>query len=73
MTAGRVPADRATGDSREDEEAAAVLAVVAALAGASAPAVRPAAPSSIWADPVHLLADRPEPSATGWWASGMPR
>ena len=58
--------------SRDDEDTAAVLVVLVALAGSADGQPETPAAQSIWADPVHRLGGRPAPSATGWWASGMP-
>ncbi|HEY5882562.1 MAG TPA: acyl-CoA carboxylase epsilon subunit [Nakamurella sp.] len=55
----------------DDEDAAAVIAILTALAAASA-ADEPDPPTrSVWADPAHRLGLRPA-SASGWWASGLP-
>jgi galactitol-specific phosphotransferase system IIB component len=57
---------------RNDEDAAAVVAVLTTLAAASAADEPETAPRSVWADPAHRLGLRPA-SASGWWASGLPR
>ena len=54
----------------DDEDAAAVIAVLTALA-ASTDTESEAAARSVWADPAHRLGLRPA-SASGWWASGLP-
>jgi len=59
---------------RDDEDAAAVLTIVTALAASAAPttdATTAVAAPSVWGDPAHRLGVA-APSATGWWASGMP-
>ena len=56
-----------------DDDAAAVLAVLFAIAGATEPTPEAAQAPSIWGDPAHRIGGRPAPSATAWWASGMPR
>jgi hypothetical protein len=59
--------------TRDDEDAAAVLAVLFAIM--AAPETAPPEPRarSIWGDPAHRIGTPPHPSATVWWASGMPR
>ena len=70
------PPGRAARERRQDDEdAAVVLTIVAALAASateSAAATNATGPSSFWGDPAHRLGIT-RPSATGWWASGMPR
>jgi len=62
-----------TTSDRDDQDAAAVLAVLFAIAGSSVtqPKARPA--PSVWADPGHRIGRAERASASGWWASGMPR
>ncbi len=51
-----------------------MLAVLFAIAGATEPHARSTASApSIWGDPAHRIGVAPAPSATAWWASGMPR
>jgi galactitol-specific phosphotransferase system IIB component len=57
---------------RDDEDAAAVIAILTALAASSEPDEAEPAPRSVWADPVHRLG-LASASANGWWASGLPR
>jgi hypothetical protein len=61
-----------TGPARDEQDAAVVIAVLAALAAGPEPAATEPAPRSVWADPAHRLGV----SAAGdhrWWASGLPR
>ena len=58
--------------TRDDEDAAAVLAVLVAIASTSEAPPEPHAPS-IWGTPAHRIGATIHPSATAWWASGMPR
>jgi hypothetical protein len=62
-----------TANERDDEDAAAVLAVLVAIIGATDPTSNAPAAQSIWGDPAHRIGIAPAPSATAWWASGMPR
>ena len=62
-----------TANERDDEDAAAVLAVLAAIAGATDRTPDAPEAQSIWGDPAHRIGIAPAPSATAWWASGMPR
>jgi len=59
--------------ARDEEDAAVVIAVLAALAAASAHpgGNATAGPASVWSDPAHRFGVR-RPSAGGWWASGLP-
>jgi len=58
---------------RDNQDAAAVLAVLLAISGSSVTQREiPQAPS-IWGDPAHRIGTPPHPSAIAWWASGMPR
>jgi len=54
----------------DDEDAAVVLAILAALA-ASSENGRQSAPASVWGQPAHRLGVR-RPSAAQWWSSGLP-
>ena len=54
---------------RADEDAAAVLVVLASLQ--SPPAAVPAGPRSAWGDPAHRLRVS-GPGGAGWWISGLP-
>jgi hypothetical protein len=57
----------------DDQDAAAVLAVLLAIAGSSVTQREiPQAPS-IWGDTAYRISRRPGPAAAAWWASGMPR
>ena len=59
---------------RDDEDAATVIAILTALAAlteASSGADEAPGHRSVWADPAHRLGVR-SPSASGWWASGLP-
>ena len=58
---------------RDDEDAATVIAILTALAGAAAgePEAGPTA-RSVWGDPAHRLGQVPA-SPVGWWASGVAR
>lgn len=55
---------------RDEEDTAAVLAVLAALSATPEP--EPAAASSIWSDPAYRLG-RPLPGGSSWWASAHRR
>ncbi|MDQ6657802.1 MAG: acyl-CoA carboxylase subunit epsilon [Actinomycetota bacterium] len=57
--------------SRDDEDVAAVIAVLAAIASGTAEPVA-AQGRSPWAAPTHRLA-APQPGPRSWWASGQPR
>jgi hypothetical protein len=58
---------------RDNQDAAAVLAVLLAIAGSSVTQREiPHAPS-IWGDPAYRISRQPGPAAAAWWASGMPR
>ena len=59
--------------ARDEEDAAVVIAVLAALAAASAHpgGNTTAGPASVWSDPAHRFGVR-RPSAGSWWASGLP-
>ena len=59
--------------TRDDEDAAAVLAVLFAITAAPGTASHEPRARSIWGDPAHRVGSPPRPSATAWWASGMPR
>jgi hypothetical protein len=66
------PGTGPTGPARDEQDAAVVIAVLAALAAGPEPAATEPAPRSVWADPAHRLGV----SAAGdhrWWASGLPR
>ncbi|MGH3899330.1 MAG: acyl-CoA carboxylase subunit epsilon [Pseudonocardiaceae bacterium] len=54
----------------QQEEIAALIAVVAALA--SAQCVEPA-PHNVWADPGHRLRSPLHPGPDGWHSSALPR
>jgi len=70
VTADRLSADLARA-RRDEEDAAAVVAVVTALAAQSRPtAATP--PRSFWGDPAHRLGIT-RPGVAGWWISGQPR
>lgn len=56
--------------SRDDADAATVIAILSALAAAAGTPGDEPAPRSVWADPAHRLGQRP--AAHGWWASGLP-
>jgi len=56
---------------RDDQDAATVIAILTALAAASPGADETPSDRSVWADPAHRLGVR-SPSASGWWASGLP-
>jgi len=56
---------------RDDADAATVIAILTALTAASRGADEGPATRSVWADPAHRLGLR-SPSASGWWASGLP-
>jgi Acyl-CoA carboxylase epsilon subunit len=66
---GRLGDHRAAARRHEDD-AAAVLAVLAALRPAAGPAPAVARPPE-WGRPVHRRIGTPGPGA--WWASGLPR
>ena len=59
--------------ARDEEDAAVVIAVLAALAAASAHpgGNATAGPASVWSDPAHRFGVR-RPYAGSWWASGLP-
>jgi hypothetical protein len=59
--------------ARNEEDAAMVIAILAALSAASAhPSENAAAgPASVWSDPAHRFGVR-RPFAGSWWASGLP-
>jgi hypothetical protein len=61
-----------TPTTRDDEDAAAVLAALFAIAGTAEVPQEPNA-RSVWGDPAHRTERDRRPSATAWWASGMPR
>jgi hypothetical protein len=57
----------------DDDDAAVVVALLTALAASTEPdAVPEQTRRSVWADPSHRLGLQ-SPSASGWWASGLPR
>ncbi|MDQ2844761.1 MAG: hypothetical protein M3Y77_00040 [Actinomycetota bacterium] len=60
--------------ARDDEDAAAVIAVLSAVALQASGTVEPVAAQhrSPWADPAHLLAAQ-QPGPRSWWASGQPQ
>ncbi len=57
---------------RDEQDAATVIAILTALPAASGSAPEQPAGRSVWADPAHRLG-LGSVSATGWWASGLPR
>ena len=60
-------------DNRRDEEdAAAVVTVLALLAQSADPETVDDRPVSLWGDPAHQLR-QPSAASDDWWASGMPR
>jgi hypothetical protein len=59
--------------ARDDDDAAVVLAVLFAIAGATDAAPEAPLAPSIWGNPAHRIGTDPAPTATAWWASGMPR
>jgi hypothetical protein len=61
-----------TSPEQDDEDAAAVIAVLLAIADSAGGRPAPHAARSIWADPARGLERHPRASETGWWASGMP-
>lgn len=66
------PGTGPTGPARDEQDAAVVIAVLAALAAGPEAAATEPTPRSIWADPAHRLGV----GAAGdhrWWASGLPR
>jgi hypothetical protein len=59
-----------------DAEIAALIAVIAGLAGAgltNGRAPEPTAPRSVWADPARRVRACPHPGPGGWRASTLPR
>ena len=62
-----------TRNPHADDDAAVVLAVLYAIAGATDAAPETPLAPSIWGNPAHRIGTDPAPSATAWWASGMPR
>ena len=59
--------------TRDDEDVAAVLAVLFAITVAPETGPQDPPARSIWGDPGHRIGNPPHPSATAWWASGLPR
>ncbi|HEY4993720.1 MAG TPA: acyl-CoA carboxylase epsilon subunit [Nakamurella sp.] len=59
----------------DDEDDAAALLAVLLVISASAPDHGPETigAHSVWGEPAHRLGLRSRPSASGWWASGLPR
>ena len=61
-----------TGDiAARDEDAAAVIAIVTALA-AACENPEPERPTSVWADPAYRFGLR-STGPLGWWSSGLAR
>lgn len=58
--------------SRDEEDAATVIAVLTALAAAAGEPVTEPTARSVWGDPAHRLGLAPA-SPVGWWASGLAR
>ena len=73
MSTGRTGSREQVPATRDDEDAAAVLAVLFAITAAPETASQEPRARSIWGDPAHRIGTPPHPSATVWWASGMPR
>jgi hypothetical protein len=63
---------RLGGSGPDDQDAAAVLAILAALAASSGADETIPPLRSVWGGHAHRLGVR-SVSATGWWASGLPR
>lgn len=57
---------------RDEEDAAAVIAILTALAAAGGAPEPDPADRSVWGDPAHRLGLAP-PSRVAWWASGLAR
>lgn len=57
---------------RDEEDAAAVIAILTALAAAGGDPEPEPATRSVWGDPEHRLGLAPA-SPVGWWASGLAR
>ena len=64
------PPDQAA--RRAEEDAAAVVTVLAVLAVSTDDQDSALEPTNVWGDPAHVLGVD-QPSAAGWWASGLPR
>jgi hypothetical protein len=56
---------------RADQDAAAVIAVLAVLAAGTEPEPPTAAPRAEWGRPVRILGAA-QPGEHRWWASGLP-
>ena len=56
-----------------DEEVAAVVAVLQALAAASGSQSAPAKPRSHWSDPARAHRRQLTHGPGAWWSSGLPR
>jgi hypothetical protein len=63
----------ASGHDREDDAAALLAVLLAGWASVPDQAAETDGAHSIWAEPAHRLGLPPGPSASGWWASGLPR
>lgn len=72
MTADR-PLLRVVRGDPDDEELAALAAVLAAARDAAGPEPGPPAPRSVWGDPAHRLRAPLRPGPGAWRASALPR